>query len=147
MIYSDDNRGKIQFPERRKQIIDFSKIRYGNITPTDLDGFFEKQNKIFVFYEYKLPNAEMSLGQKTALMRIIDGLSTAGKHAVFFLCRHYEQNSQNIIHAEDAIVDQFYWNGQWFKGKGLTVKEQTDRFINWAEKNSLKGGENNDCVG
>lgn len=35
MNYTDDNRGAIQFRERRKQIIDFSGLRVGNITPTD----------------------------------------------------------------------------------------------------------------
>ncbi|MBR1436894.1 MAG: hypothetical protein IJ587_00015 [Synergistaceae bacterium] len=135
MIYADNNRGKIQNRERGRQIIDFSKIRYGNITPTDLDGFFEQGNKIFVFYEYKLPDVEMPRGQRLALMRIVDGLSTAGKSAVLFLCRHEAYNPEVDIQADKAIVEKIYWNNQWFLGKGLTAKEQTDKFIQWA--NSL----------
>ena len=133
MKYDDDNRGKIQNRERARQIIDFSGIRYGNITPTDLDGFFEKGNKTFVFYEYKLPEAEMPNGQRLALMRLVDGLSTAGKSAVLFLCRHNEYNPKADVKAEQAIVEAIYWNKVWHKGSNLTVKEQTDRFMKWAD--------------
>ena len=133
MTYTDDNRGKIHNRERGKQIIDYSRIRYGNITPTDLDGDFEKGNKIFIFYEYKLPNVEMPRGQELALTRIVDGLSTAGKSAVLFLCRHEEYDTNKDIAADRAIVDRIYLNNRWYKGNGYTVKELTNRFINWAE--------------
>ena len=133
MKYTEKGRGKIQNRERARQIIDFSGIRYGNITPTDLDGFFEKENRIFIFYEYKLPRAEMPEGQRLALMRLVDGLSTAGKSAVLFLCRHEEYDTNKDIDGEKARVEQIYWNNRWYKGSGLTVKEQTDRYMKWAE--------------
>lgn len=131
MRYEDNNRGKIQNKERAKQIIDFSGVRYGNITPTDVDGYFEKANKAFVFYEYKLSGAEMPKGQELALTRIVDGLSTAGKEAVLFLCQHNEFNPENDIEAANALVEKIYWRGKWHEGSGLTVKQQTDRFMNF----------------
>ncbi len=131
MRYEDNNRGKIQNKERAKQLIDFSGIRYGNITPTDIDGYFEKADKAFVFYEYKLSGAEIPKGQSLALMRIVDGLSTAGKDAVLFLCRHEEENPNNEIRASGALVEKIYWHGKWHEGSGLTVKQQTDKFMNW----------------
>lgn len=133
MTYDDENRGKIQNRLRSQQIIDFSGIRYKNITPTDIDGFFEKAGKAFVFYEYKLQGAEIPKGQELALTRIIDGLSTAGKTAVLFICRHNEINPVNDIKAANAIVEKIYWQGKWHKGKNKTVKEHTDKFMNWIE--------------
>ena len=133
MTYDDENRGKIQNRLRSQQIIDFSGIRYKNITPTDIDGFFEKAGKTFVFYEYKLQGAEIPKGQELALTRIIDGLSTAGKTAVLFICRHNEINPVNDIKAANAIVEKIYWQGKWHKGKNKTVKEHTDKFMNWIE--------------
>ena len=121
MTYDDENRGKIQNRLRSQQIIDFSGIRYKNITPTDIDGFFEKAGKAFVFYEYKLQGAEIPKGQELALTRIIDGLSTAGKTAVLFICRHNEINPVNDIKAANAIVEKIYWQGKWHKGKNKTV--------------------------
>ena len=52
----------IQNRSRARQIIDFSGIKYGNITPTDIDGGFEKQNEVFVFFEMKYGDAEMPTG-------------------------------------------------------------------------------------
>ena len=141
--YEDNNRGKIQNKERAKQIIDFSGVRYGNITPTDIDGYFEKSDKAFVFYEYKLHGVEMPKGQALALTRIVDGLSTAGKDAVLFLCRHEEENPNNDIKASKALVERIYWRGKWHEGIGLTVKEHTDKFMNWVfslgEEDKVKG--------
>ena len=133
MKYTENNRGKIQNRERGQQIIDFSGIRYKNITPTDVDGFFERENKIFVFYEFKLPGVEMPSGQRLALMRVVDGLSEAGKAAVLFLCRHNEYDPKTDIKAGSAIVEAVYLNKTWYKGKNLTAKEYTDRFIEWVD--------------
>ena len=133
MKYDDSNRGKIQNRERARQIIDFSGLRYNNITPTDLDGFFEKGNRVFVFYEYKLPGAEMPHGQKMAMMRLVDGLTKAGKLAALFLCRHNEYNPLSDVKAAQATVEAIYWSKNWHKGHNLTVKEQTDRFLRWGE--------------
>ncbi len=141
VYYDDTNRGKIQYRGRAQQIIDFSGMRFGNITPTDLDGLIEKGNKAFIFYEYKLSNVEMPQGQSLALTRIVDGLSTAGKSAVLFLCRHEEYNPEKDIPADKAIVERIYWNNQWFSGRGLTAREQTDRFLRWVRVNSLGGEE------
>ncbi len=133
MKYSDDNRGKIQNRERAKQLIDYSEMRQGNITPSDVDGFIEKGDKIFVFYEYKLPEAEMPEGQKLGLMRIVNGLTTAGKSAVLFLCRHEQYDPNKDIAGDRAIVERIYMNNRWYKGNGCTAKELTDRYIKWAE--------------
>lgn len=131
--YDDSNRGQIQNRERARQIIDFSGLRYNNITPTDLDGFFEKGNKVFVFYEYKLNGAKMPHGQKLALERVVDGLAKAGKIAVLFLCRHNEYDPLSDVKAVNAVVEAIYWNESWHRGQNLTVKEQTDRFLRWTE--------------
>ena len=37
------------------------------------------------------------------------------------------------VKAEQAIVEAIYWNKVWHKGSNLTVKEQTDRFMKWAD--------------
>ena len=134
MKYDDENRGKIQNRLRSQQIIDFSGIRYKNITPTDIDGFFEKAGRAFVFYEYKLLGAEIPRGQELALTRIVDGLRIAGKSAVLFICRHNEVDPAKDVKAANAIVEKIYWNGRWYQGKNKSVKEQTDNFMNWADR-------------
>ena len=89
--------------------------------------------EVFVFFKCLLPDEKMPECQELALTRIVDGLSTAGKSAVLFLCRHKEYDTNKDIAADLAIVDRIYLNNCWYKGNGYTVKELTDRFINWAE--------------
>lgn len=132
MIYTDRNRGVIQNRERARQIIDFSGIRYGNITPTDIDGFFEKADEAFVFYELKYGEAEMPRGQQIALMRLVDNLRNAGKKAVLFLCRHDVEDPHDDISAADVTVVALYFNGTWSECNGETLKQMTDRFMKWA---------------
>ena len=133
MIYSNENRGIIQNRERARQIIDFSGIRYGNITPTDIDGFFEKANKAFVFYEYKLAGNDMPGGQRIALERLVNAIKDANHEAALFLCVHNRQNPQEDVNAAQATVERIFWKGKWWKGHGLTVKEQTDKFMSFVE--------------
>jgi hypothetical protein len=42
-------RGVIQNVGRKQQINDFSELRFGNITPTDMDGCIEYKDKAYIF--------------------------------------------------------------------------------------------------
>ena len=132
------NRGRIQFPERAKQIIDFSGLRYKSITPTDIDGTIDFRNKGFVFYEFKYENAEMPLGQRIALQRLADDCQNAGKEAVVFLCSHNVKDVRCVVDAANAKVIETYYKGRWKKEDGKkTAKQRTDSFLEWIELNPL----------
>ena len=47
----------LEHPDRASQLVDLTGISYGNASPTDIDGFIELNNKVFVFLEYKNENA------------------------------------------------------------------------------------------
>ena len=49
----DADRGKIRDATLIDRLRDFSGLRYGRITPTDIDAFMEFGNKAFVFIEAK----------------------------------------------------------------------------------------------
>lgn len=89
--------------------------------------------EIFVLYDCILPNEKKPEDREISLQRLIDGLSAAGKSAVLFVFRPKENNIESDIQADKGIVEKVYWNNRWYKGNGYTVKELTDRFINWAE--------------
>lgn len=135
MEYKDNNRGKIQFRERAKQIIDFSGLRYGLITPTDIDGVIEYHDKAYIFLEFKLFDREMPDGQRLALERICDGLEKSGKECAVFLCIHNVSDCNKDISAANSIVRSVYWRGKWIRLKNyITVKEQVDKYIEWVDK-------------
>lgn len=135
MDYTDENRGKIQYRKRAKQIIDFSGLKYrDNITPTDIDGCIEYKKKAYVFYEFKLANQEMPKGQRIALVEMVDDLQKAGKQTVLFLCSHNVTDPQKDIIAAETKVMKTYFNGEWKdKGGRRTAKEHTDAFIKWVD--------------
>ena len=65
--------GKIRYPQRSKQIIDFSGIRFGNATPSNVDGLLELDNHFFVIFEFKhISAAKMSKGQRMMIERVCD---------------------------------------------------------------------------
>lgn len=140
MIYTDDNRGTIQNRDAAKQIIDFHDIRYdNNITPTDIDGFFEINDRIFVFFEFKYQNGKLPYGQRLALERLASALEDAGKHAIVFQCEHNTQ-CQNDVVAANAVVKQVYYKKQWFpiKHSNNRLKELCDSFIEKCKAEDLK---------
>lgn len=133
MNYTSNNRGRIQLRDRARQIVDFSGLRYGKITPTDLDGLIEYQSKAFVFYEYKYRDAKIPDGQRKALTRLVDCLQKAGSPSVLFVCRHAVDDCAEDIQAARVIVDSLYYDGKWRKSKkNRTAKEYTDKFLKWA---------------
>lgn len=135
MNYTDKNRGVIQNRERSKQVIDYSGIRYGNITPTDIDGFIEYHDKVYIFYEFKRKGYDMPHGQKLAFMRLVDALFCEKKFALLIRCEHDTFNPNDDIDAANAIVTWVYFgNGSSKEGKlRRTVKEVTDDWIEYAD--------------
>ena len=131
MLYDDDNRGSIQFPDRARQLIDFSGLRYNKITPTDIDGFIEYHDEAIVFMEFKYGNAELPYGQKLALERLCDSTQKSGKETVVFECEHNVDDCSKDIKAADAIVRRYRYKGHWYPGKQATVKEKLDSFISY----------------
>jgi len=133
MDYSENNRGQIQFRERSRQVIDFSGLQYGNITPTDIDGLIEYKDKAYAIIEMKYGKAEMPKGQKLAIERMVNDLASKGKLATAFLCEHYVANTDDDIVASKAIVRSCYYNGYWRDDGKRTLKSRLDAFVRFAE--------------
>ena len=111
---SPTSRGTIKNRYRANQVINFSGLRINNITPTDLDGLIEWQNKCFILIELKYyVNPEIKTGQRLALERLSDSLN---KPNIIFHAIHYNR-SDDDIDAEQAIISRFYHKGTWFKPK------------------------------
>lgn len=122
-------RGAVSYPERAKQQRDFTGLRYGNITPTDIDGLIEYQNKCYVFYEAKHINAEpMTQGQKLAFERLCDDLQKV-KPSLLILFEHDYPVDKPIDFAK-CNVKSYRYNGVWKRpGVVVTVRQLSDSFI------------------
>lgn len=104
-------RGVIQNREYKQQIADFSGLRFGKITPTDLDAFMDFGNKLFVFVEAKYGGADLPYGQRLALERLCDAChAPPSRSAVAFIVSH---TSKGDIDFASTVVTRYRWEGKW----------------------------------
>jgi hypothetical protein len=105
-------RGKIYNRTRAKQIRDFSGLRFGTITPTDVDGLLDFQNTLFVLIESKYKEAPLPRGQRLALERVCDAIQKAGKMCAVLIIAHETEPSRDIDFACCPVVEWRY-KGCW----------------------------------
>lgn len=121
-------KGATVYKERAKQGRDFTGLRYGNITPTDIDALIEYQDKAYIFIEAKLNGAEMPHGQKLALERLCDDLQKI-KPTLLILITHNTPYNQEIDFAK-ALVKKYRYKGRWATPQNVpTTKELIDSFL------------------
>lgn len=114
--------------------VEFSGIRYGNITPTDIDSMMEFDDKAFVFIEVKHKNAPLPVGQSIMLTRLCNNLEKAGKHCVVFVASWDKPTPRNTIKLSDYIVTKIYlskFKNNKFKdcNDGVRLDLYIDRFL------------------
>ena len=105
-------RGKIQNRDRAKQLRDFTGLRFGSITPTDVDGFVEFRDKLFVWIEAKLAGAPVEQGQRMALERVCDAVSETERMAVVLVVDHNTDPTEDIDFASCSVREWRYL-GEW----------------------------------
>lgn len=122
------DRGKVHTPYLAAQLRDFSGLRYGKITPTDIDGFMDFGNCLHVFIEAKLSGNVLPRGQELALERLVDNCAVASINAIGIVCEH--TNRVGDIKIADCIVTKCRWRGRWQKPRSLiTVRVAIDRIL------------------
>lgn len=139
--YSNGQRGLFQHSDMAKQLVSFEGLVFqgengkNNVTPTDIDGLvqLDKEN-CFIFFELK-HHDNCPLGQKKALERLADCISTKHKEekydseCVVFIANHNTPKDKTII-AKNSIVVEFYYHGKWFPDGKRTLGEISRDFIN-----------------
>jgi len=101
-------RGVIRNRERGSQIRDFSKLRIGSITPTDLDMLIEYHNQCFVFCETKYNGNDLELGQSLAFERLCDACERAGKPSILFITTHGNEINEDIDMGMSVVASYRY---------------------------------------
>lgn len=101
-------RGVIVNVARKQQINDFSGLRYGNITPTDVDGVIEYRNRGWIFLEIKYMDAQLPFGQRLALERMVRDTSMNGKRSIAVIAEHDIHDVGRSIPVADCPVREHY---------------------------------------
>jgi len=126
--------GKIRNPDRAFQHIDYTGIRYGNATPSNIDGILELQGKLFVLFEYKHVSAQqMPKGQRMMIERIVDGLQSDGVVSIAIIGLH-ESPIGEEIDASSARAVEVRWKKEWvsLEHGRYSVKSCVDRAYSYA---------------
>ena len=125
-------RGEIQHRERARQLRDFSGLRWHNITPTDIDGFVEFRDRLFVFFEAKLKGKDVPQGQRKALERLCDIVSETGRLSAALILEHETMPVEDIDFASCPVCEYRY-NGKWNEPiKAITCKAAIDILLDEA---------------
>ena len=99
--------------EYGSQLKDFSGLRWGAISPTDIDAILEFSNRLFIIVEAKYKNAQVPFGQKLCLERLCDAINDPpNKHCLILLTSH---ESDGDIDMGLTMVTQVRENGVWAK--------------------------------
>jgi hypothetical protein len=128
----DVPRGVIKNREFATQIRDFRNLRFGNITPTDIDGAIEYHNKAYVYIETKYVGSEVPYGQRLFLERQCDDMSIV-KPAISIITFH---NTTGDIDVGNTVVSEYRYKRTWRNPKTqLTCKELVEKFLELVDKN------------
>lgn len=136
MFYTKTNqRGVIQNRARKQQIADMSGLRYEKITPTDLDGFMDFGNRLFVFIEGKFTATPVLYGQQLAIDRLCDATHNPPSRYSFAIIADHHSPCDEDIDFANMTVRTIRQNGRWKPPmqRGLTVRQAIDRMVSAVE--------------
>lgn len=132
------SRGEIKHIARSQQVNSFKNMKYGKITPTDLDALIEYKDKAYIFIEVKHRNAVLPFGQKLALERLVKDTSPK-KHSIAIVCEHYQDDTDKQVDLASCTVRELYLSSENYwrpPSHHMEVKQLTNLFIhNIVEKN------------
>lgn len=111
--------GSVRHREFAEQGKDFTGLKFGTITPTDLDLSVDFGGKLFVFGEAKFGDAALPVGQRLNLERICDAITRGGGTAIGMVLSHHAPPDQQIPFA-DTTVRAYYGDGQWWDRPAFT---------------------------
>lgn len=109
--------------EYAQQIKDFSGLRYGPISPSDIDCCLEFNNKLILFIECKYGTTPLPTGQRIMLERLSDNCKIP---CVVIVCNH---NFSGDIDMANTTVTAYRENANWFTDvPEVTLREMIDIF-------------------
>ena len=139
--------GHIINPDRARQLIEFNSmamIKNGKkIYPTDIDGIFDIGGEVWIIYEVKYDNKELTDGQRLLMENFVRAMKAGGKHALAIECEHHVDDPSQNVDLGQCVVRRLLFSSRlkpdgqanWMvpkaTGDSRTVKSVTDAFIEY----------------
>ncbi len=133
-------RGTITNRARFIQAIKFDGMKFGRITPTDIDAAIEFDNRLFIFIEAKFVGREILTGQRRFLESMASSANDPpNKYAISIVAEHCVPSDQDVV-LSNAIVRDYWRDGEWKKPlfPNTTVLQAVRRMGAYVEKKQGK---------
>ena len=109
-------RGEIQNADMALVLHDFSGLLLERgITPTNIDGVIEIDDKEFILIETKFRGAELPHGQRLCLERMSDAIEESGRYSIVLVVDRDVRPGQGQIDAASCLVREFRASRQWIR--------------------------------
>ena len=122
----------IQDRARKGQIINFGDLSFRGCTGTDIDACYDFYYEgLFLFFEYKLNNPNLSGGQKGTFVHLVDAIRDGNKQAAVAVCVHHVEDPNVDVHAGSCIVAKYYdgTTDTWINDGKRTAQEFMNDYI------------------
>jgi hypothetical protein len=123
-------RGIIRNEKQAQVLRDFSGLRFERgITPTDIDGFVEFADDVYVLIESKYTGSSLGGGQRKALERLTDCISHM-RNSILIVCNHgVNPETGQKIDVGACIVQEYRTTKKWHKPTTeITVRRLIDLY-------------------
>lgn len=116
-----------------KTVFDFNGLKYERgLYPTDIDAFIDFGDEGSVIIEAKSNGADMPKGQKMALERLSDDISSTRrkrKASLLICCQYTSYTEEGTVLLDACEVVSYRSRCKWYEPKRLvTVKELIDEW-------------------
>lgn len=114
----------------KRRDIDYSQLRFGADTPSDLDSLMVLPH-ITILIEYKCGESPLKSKQRLVLETLVDDAHKAGKRAVAIVARYYDRDPHNTVNAALCLVTEVYTQGRWYAVRkcGLSLRQTLERLM------------------
>jgi len=100
--------------ERAKQLFDFNGIDEGKKVGTDIDWFYDNDNRQFFWCDFKYAESlELSTGQRLAFERMTDACQKSGIDSWYLIGIHQVTDCDKDVTAVDCLITKYRHNGVW----------------------------------
>ena len=115
------------------QLKRFDGLRWGRISPTDVDLFVEFGNRLFVVGECKYRNAQVPTGQRLGMERIVDAVTLPPHRYAALLILAHNTEDGDIDYAQTEVT-RYRWLGEWKKPRReIVLVDAIDRLRRFVE--------------
>ena len=132
-------RGVIKNRDFKNRVADMSGLRFGNITPTDIDAFLDFGDGVFVFIEGKYAGAGVQFGQGLAIQRLCDATHCPPHRYSFLIIADHDTPPPADIDFAEMTVRTYRLNRRWvYPLAPTTVRAAVDKLLAFAKNNSKR---------